>query len=56
MAGKPKSPPRPEATTIRWNDDDWKLIEALQKEKGLRTVADVVRNALRESAKQAGLR
>jgi hypothetical protein len=47
---------RPQTSSIRWNEDDWRLIAGLQKKTGIRSVAELVRKALRDCAQKEGLK
>lgn len=53
---KVMSQARPQTSSIRWNEDDWRLIAGLQKKTGIRSVAELVRKALRDCAQKEGLK
>lgn len=46
---------RPETSSVRWSEEDWQLIERLQKATGIQSVADLARQGLRALAKKEGL-
>jgi hypothetical protein len=46
---------RPETSSIRWTEEDWLLIERLQKATGTISVTELARQGLRALAKKEGL-
>lgn len=47
-----KKPPTP--STIRWNENDYRIIEALQEKKGVK-IPELVREGLRILAAKEGV-
>lgn len=49
------SEPKPETSSVRWTAEDWKIITALRAKTGIRSVAELLRKALRDCAEKEGL-
>lgn len=45
-------PPMPEKTTVRFNEEDLALLEAIQKKTGIVSRSEVLRLAIRALAEQ----
>ena len=50
------SEPKPDVSTVRWTDEDWRLITALRKHTGILSLADLLRKALRDAAQKEGVK
>jgi len=46
----PKASPRPDVSHVRFNQQDWEVIERLRKKTGILSIAELLRKALRDSA------
>lgn len=48
-------PPMPEKTTVRFNEEDLALLDAIQKKTGILSRSEVLRLAIRALAEQEGV-
>jgi hypothetical protein len=49
-----KKETRPETTSFRWNDEDWKIVAKVQRETGITSTAEILRMALRALERERG--